>query len=319
MSAVLRKALVPCVSAALTSVSSPEAVDATIKAAFTKLDDKISQTALDSMNGGHGDASGRVIADMAPAIAGSCALLTMYDLSTGTLRTAVTGDSRAVLGSWSAEKSAFEAHALSEDQTGFNEDEVKRLDAAHPGEKDILDKKSGRLMGIAITRAFGDHRWKWSVEDLDTANQSYFSYGKRPNYKTPPYMTAEPEITTRQVQGQDFVIMASDGLWDVISNEHAVECVERWVKAKKAGKPETVVDQKGSLTMNKYDEASYKATPEFFAIEDMDSAAVCLLKNALGGNRRDMFRGIVGSYAPLSRYVRDDITIQVIFFDDPTK
>lgn len=317
----MRKALIPYVSSALSGVgsTSAEAVDAAIKTAFKTLDEKILNRALDAMKAGHDEAAPNVIAELAPAIAGSCALLTMYDAASSTLRTAVSGDSRAVLGSWSAEKSGFDAYALSKDQTGFNEDEVKRLDKAHPGENKIIDPKSGRLLGIAITRAFGDNRWKWTTDELKQGYASYFGYRMREPYKSPPYMTAEPEITTRQVGNQDFVIMASDGLWDVISNEDAVECVSRWVKAKKAGNPEAVTETKGGWKTGEDGNGEYKATPDHFAIEDMDSAAVCLLKNALGGSRRELFKGLMTTYSPVSRYARDDITIQVIFFSDPSK
>lgn len=317
----MRKALISYVSSALSGVgsSSPEAVDAAIKTAFNTLDEKINNRALDAMKLGKDEALAKVVAELAPSIAGSCALLTMYDAASKTLRTAVSGDSRAVLGSWSAEKGTFDAHALSKDQTGFNEDEVKRLDKAHPGEKEIIDPKSGRLLGIAITRAFGDNRWKWTEEQLKEGQTSYYAYSPRKPYKSPPYMTAEPEVTTRQVGNEDFVIMASDGLWDVISNEDAVECVSRWVKAKKAGKPETVVDSKGGWKTGEDGSCEHVVNPDYFAIEDLDSAAVCLLKNALGGNRRELFKGMLTTYAPLSRYVRDDITIQVIFFSDPSK
>ena len=59
-------------------------------------------------------------------------------------------------------------------------------------------------------------------------------------------------------------------------------------------------------------------TPELFAIEDLDNAAVCLAKNALGGKRRSMFCGAMTVPPPIRRNVRDDITVQVIFFKDPS-
>ena len=97
---------------------------------------------------------------------------------------------------------------------------------------------------MAVTRAFGDHRWKWSDELIRTARDNFYGTSPRPNFKTPPYMTARPEVTTRKVQTEDFVILASDGLWDVISNDDAVTCVSRWLAAKKAGKPEPFKETK---------------------------------------------------------------------------
>lgn len=320
-SAVLRKTLIPTVSSALAPLASSvpgDAIDTAIKKAFERLDNEIMEKGKSAADSASEDGTAEAIAALAPAIAGSCALLTIYDIPSSTLRTAVTGDSRAVLGSWSKEKKKYVLDAISKDQTGFNENEVKRLDEEHPGEKDnILNPKSGRLIGLAVTRAFGDHRWKWPSEFTTSVHDRFYGYSPRPHTTTPPYLTARPEVTTRSVQSEDFVIMASDGLWDVISSEDAVECVSQWLTARKAGKPQAVKPAQAVFKSNGTDEATQKCTPKNFAIEDLDNAAVCLMKNALGGNRREMFRGLVTTYAPLSRYARDDITIQVIFFRDP--
>lgn len=304
--------------APLASDVAGDAVDTAIKQAFVRLDDQIMTAGRNAITDTTDPVDAVAVSALAPAIAGSCALMTIYDTQTSTLRTAVTGDSRAVLGSWSSSSKAYSADALSKDQTGFNEDEVKRLDEAHPGEKDeILDPKTGRLMGLAITRAFGDHRWKYPQELVNLIEHRFAGYAARKPNATPPYLTAQPEVTTRKVQAEDFVIMASDGLWDVISNDDAVACVSQWLKEKKKGGPKHVVGAKSDWKIDENGWASYKATPKHFAIEDMDNAAVCLLKNALGGTRREIVQGLATSTTPLSRNVRDDITIQVIFFKDP--
>ncbi|KAM0433382.1 hypothetical protein ACHAPT_004259 [Fusarium lateritium] len=315
-SQVLRGALVPYVSGALSSItagSSNELVDDAIKKAFERLDDRINNNAVKAIEAGE-PGSAEVISAIAPAVAGSCALLSIYEPHTSTLRTAVAGDSRAVRGAWSQEARKYEADVLSKDQTGFNQDEVDRLDREHPGEKDdILNPHSGRLLGMAITRAFGDHRWKWSDELIRTARDNFYGASPRPDFRTPPYMTARPEVTTRKVQTEDFVILASDGIWDMISNDDAVACVSRWLAAKKAGRPEPFKETK----FEGKPRDGWWATPEHFVIEDLDSAAVCLVKNALGGSRRGLFLGALTTYSPMSRSVRDDMTVQVIFFKDP--
>ena len=321
-SRVLKQALIPYVSAALSKTSPSsggDVVDTAIKRAFLNLDDRIMVDGRKAAEAAGGPGSSAVTAALAPVFAGSCALLSIYEPNSSLLRTAVTGDSRAVLGSWSGEARSFTAHALSKDQTGFNEDEVKRLNAEHPGEgDDILSPKTGRLMGIAITRGFGDHRWKWSNEFIGFLQANFYSTASRPKSKTPPYMTACPEVTTRKVQTSDFVILASDGLWDVMSNDDAVTCVSRWLAARRAGKPEPVEDcRSAGYTVDDEGWPSYRATPDFFAVEDLDNAAVCLVRNALGGRRRGMFCASLTATTPISRYVRDDITAQVIFFKEP--
>ncbi|OAA53554.1 Protein phosphatase 2C [Cordyceps fumosorosea ARSEF 2679] len=322
---VLRNKLIPYVSAMLAPLApdaAGDAVDTAIQQAFCRLDDQIMAAGRAAVTDTTSPVDAAAMSALAPAIAGSCALMAVYDTQTSTLRTAVTGDSRAVLGSWSSATGTHAASALSADQTGFNADEVARLDAAHPGEKSaILDDKTGRLMGLAVTRAFGDHRWKYEQALVERLQKRFAGYAPRKASATPPYLTARPEVTTtRGVKGEDFVVMASDGLWDVISNEDAVACVAQWLQARKGRK-----GNKGGQVVReanwKYDEegwASYKATPEYFAVgEDLDNAAVCLLRNALGGTRRSIVQGLVTTTTPLSRSVRDDITIQVIFFKDP--
>lgn len=298
----------------VTAEASREVVDDAIKKAFLRLDDRITDQAFASLKAGYKPGAAEPISAIAPAISGSCALLAIYDSRTGMLRTAVAGDSRGVRGAWSAETQEYKSDCLSRDQTGYNRYELKRLETEHPGElDDLIDPKTGRILGLAITRAFGDHRWKWTKQEIADAMADFYGPAPRSHYETPPYLTAEPEITTRKVQTEDFVILASDGLWDVMSNDTAVACVSRWLAAVKAGKPEAFKETEHEGRV----ETMWRASPEHFAIEDLDNAAVCLAKNALGGSRRKVFLGAMSAYSPISRSIRDDITIQVIFFKDP--
>ncbi|KAI3542902.1 protein phosphatase 2C [Colletotrichum abscissum] len=332
-SLLLKSALIPAVSSSIAQLSrgtEDAAVEIAIVKAFTNLDDLITSNAQKAIaglkTGAVEPADPKVIAAIAPAIAGSCALLSIFDPATSTLRVACTGDSRAVLGSIAPGATSYSARALSKDQTGHNKDEFDRIAKEHPGEEaEMIDTKSGRLFGIAITRAFGDHRWKWTADAIKEAQNDFFGTGVRPKYLTPPYMTAAPVVTTvTEIKGPDFVILASDGLWDHISSEHAVECVSRWITAKKAG--EKTPRDKLAVTPGVKSEfdmsagwANWYAKPEHFVVEDLDNAAVHLIKNALGGTRRSLFTGVTLAYPPLARNVRDDVTVQVIFFQDPAK
>lgn len=150
------------------------------------------------------------------AFSGSCALLALFDSTDRVLRVANVGDSRAVLGRWDPRQAKYVAIPLSVDQTGFNADEVARLQREHPGE-DVIDPQTGRLFGIAVTRAFGDSRWKWPASVTQAAYERFWGPSPRPNgvIKTPPYMTAEPEITEIEIQSAndhpDFLIMVCVG------------------------------------------------------------------------------------------------------------
>lgn len=130
-------------------------IDQAIKDAFMLLDRDIIQAGAEAIEGDRflNDA----MAETAPSYSGSCALLTLYDPDRRRLKVACTGDSRAVLGRRNA-AGEWEAHALSSDQTGYNDDEISRIRDAHPGEPDVVEQ--GRLLGLAVTRAFGDGIWK---------------------------------------------------------------------------------------------------------------------------------------------------------------
>ena len=261
-------------------------------------------------------ADASVEAALDPATAGSCALLSIYDTARSTLRVACTGDSRAVLGRYDPAAGKYTANPMSKDQTGFNELERERIYSEHPGEKDIFDYDD-RLLGIGMTRAFGDHRFKWSKSQVEEAQKKFRRGAPRQEYKTPPYMTAEPVVTETNVNAGpkgDFLIMASDGVWDHISSEDAVECVARWINWMKAGKPVTVFPNT-SPVFSCWIDAKWKTKPEHFVVEDKN-AAVHLIKNAFGGSSRGLFCDVMSEDPPVSRCVRDDTTVQIIFFGD---
>ena len=322
----------------------------TIKKAFKETDDDILTDAASRARAREGDLA-HTIAITSAALSGSCALLALFDPAKLVLRVANTGDSRAVLGRWDREAGKYVAQAMSLDQTGFNQDEVERLRREHPDEESV-DPKTGRVHGLAVSRAFGDARWKWPNELTQMVHEKFWGPAPRPPgvIKTPPYLTAEPEIKETKIEAgdhPDFLIMASDGLWDNMSSEDAVTCVNQWLDK---FKPEKFLEKKGVATSlseifsrkpdiqnhpalrrstdNSVDEETYfdenesamkwKVSPKHFVVED-DNCGVHLVKNALGGNRRNLFRGVMSIQPPLSRKVRDDITVHVIFFGVDTQ
>lgn len=345
----------------------------TIKKAFKFVDDEILKEAADRVNDKQADLA-YSISGLSAALSGSCALLALFDPARNVLRIANTGDSRAVLGRWDMDAGKYVAQPMSHDQTGFNESEVERLRQEHPGEESV-DPQTGRVHGIMVSRAFGDARWKWPNEFSKLVHDKFWGPKPRPNeaIKTPPYLTAEPEVTETRVQaGQhpDFLIMGSDGLWDVMSSEDAVTCVQQWLDEYKPTrfldqKPESRSlmsllsrnggkdDEEGrkpsytSLADINADEDTYfdgseqimkwRVSPKHFVVEDPNcgvhlsksligmsrlrlvAANDLAVKNALGGKRRNLFRGIMSMQPPLSRDVRDDITVHVVFFGQEAK
>ncbi|KAL6699637.1 protein serine/threonine phosphatase 2C [Trichoderma pleuroticola] len=284
-----------------------EAIQHAIQKAFVKLDDSIIKTAADTSQ------SEEPLQDklkkLAVAYAGSCALLSVYDPVTSHLHVACTGDSRAVLGQKSNDK--WEAIPLSVDQTGDNKQEVARLSKEHLGEDNIV--KGGRVLGMMVSRAFGDARWKWPLELQQNFVQRF--YGAAPltpteDFQTPPYLTAESAVTTTKIgpSKPSFLIMASDGLWYTLSNRQAVELVGKWLESPTADNR----SKSNRLPQPTYGPFDFEGRT---VIQD-DNVAVHLVRNALGGNHHELIAGRLAFSPPSSRRVRDDMTVQVVFFNN---
>uniref|UniRef100_A0A804QWA7 protein-serine/threonine phosphatase n=2 Tax=Zea mays TaxID=4577 RepID=A0A804QWA7_MAIZE len=110
------------------------------------------------------------------------------------LYVANVGDSRAVL------SKAGKAIALSDDHKPNRSDEQKRIEDAGGV---VVWSGTWRVGGIlAMSRAFGNRLLK-------------------------QFVVADPEIQDLEIDGDtEFLILASDGLWDVVPNEHAVAFVK---------------------------------------------------------------------------------------------
>ncbi|CAA9997412.1 unnamed protein product, partial [Nesidiocoris tenuis] len=99
-------------------------------------------------------------------------------------------------------------------------EEVERILSEHPpGEKTKIIERERLLGQLAPLRAFGDFRYKWSREELERL--AVPRYGKTviaPHYETPPYLTAKPDVMYHRISPKDkFLVIASDGLWDLLS------------------------------------------------------------------------------------------------------
>lgn len=327
----------------------PASIDTALKSAFTKLDQEICHESVDKVF--KKQARSWAAELLAPALSGSCALLSFYDSRSNMLRVACTGDSRAVLGRRNPKSGMWFATPLSEDQTGSNPNEEKRMRAEHPGEDKVIWR--GRVLGnLEPTRAFGDAVYKWSKEVQDQIQNKFFGRTPNPLLKTPPYVTAEPVVTTTKIEPRngDFVVLATDGLWEMLTNEEVVGLVGQWVEAQQNGispakssstawltswfsssAPQTLpVEKGGNMDKTGVTKTAYtKEEPPIrqqqwqipdvshsrFVVEDKN-AATHLVRNALGGKDKDMVCALLTLPSPYSRRYRDDLTVEVIFFGD---
>ena len=142
---------------------------------------------------------------------GSTAVVTYF--KDGMLYVANAGDARAVL------DRSGKAIRLSHDHKADDPQEIERIEALG-SRVDYDDVPYGgipRVEGFAISRSLGDH-------------------------ETNGIITAEPFISaTRFKKGDRFLILACDGIWDVLSDQQAVTLIHGLGNSQKAA--ETLKDE----------------------------------------------------------------------------
>lgn len=229
------------------------------------------------------------------------------------------GDCNAVLG-YVNENNMWEANKLTTEHNSNNQKEVDRITSEHPYNESETVIKMERLLGqLAPLRAMGDFRYKWNKDVMKQVAVKYFGENVMPpNYHTPPYLSAKPEIIYHRLTHHDkFLILATDGLWDIISPLQAIRLVGEHMSGKVTLSPlklpkkkmrlgdinDMLIQRKESLKMKPLDR----------------NAATHLIRNALGGTDYGIDNAKLSQLLCLPddvvRVFRDDITITVIYFD----
>ena len=132
--------------------------------------------------------------------ASGCTAVSCLVTGTGEVYCGNAGDSRCVLSRGGT------AVPLSFDHKPTNEGEMKRIQRAGGF------VKSGRVNGnLALSRAIGDFEFKKNKQ-VDAESQC---------------ITAKPDVIKTQLQKEDeFLVLACDGIWDVMSNDEVVTFVK---------------------------------------------------------------------------------------------
>ncbi|KAJ6419791.1 hypothetical protein OIU84_029834 [Salix udensis] len=216
------------------------------------------------------------------ASVGSCCLVGA--ISNDVLYVANLGDSRVVLGrkvSEGKENSAVVAERLTTDHNVCVEEVRKEVESLHPDDAHIVVCTRGvwRIKGIIqISRSIGDFYLKKPELNRDP----HFQRFGFPIPLTRPVLTAEPSILMRKLKPQDlFLIFASDGLWEQISDKTAVDIVLR--------SPRIGIAKR--LVRAAMQEAARKTEMRYDDIKTTE-------------------RGV-------RRHIHDDITVIVVYLDDP--
>ena len=155
----------------------------------------------------------------------------------------------------------------------------------------------------------------------------------RAGLKTPPYVIATPVITHQKISlpnpasseskpssSLKFMVLATDGLWDVLSSEDVVALVGGYFAGlkgtiSKSSLPALVPTTVGTPTVQGKEGKRGNAQEGSWAFVD-DNVSAHLIRNAFGGGDEDELRKILSIPAPHSRRWRDDVTVTVVWWEE---
>lgn len=130
--------------------------------------------------------------------------------------------------------SSHDSTRLTTDHRACDPDEVARIEAAGGF---VL---KNRVLGVlAVTRSMGDHGLK-------------------------EFVIARPDVkeVTLELNGEGFIILACDGLWDVMEDEEAVGLVKKWVDGGRRKTEEEKKIRKKKVAQMLIDEALRRGTTD---------------------------------------------------------
>ncbi|TFK64337.1 protein serine/threonine phosphatase 2C [Pluteus cervinus] len=224
---------------------------------------------------------------------GTTALVALVDPEHQNLWVANLGDCQAVMVTSRGDEDGWNVEMLTTNHNGDNDAEVERVRLQHPGEPEcVIDR---RVLGaLAPFRCLGDVPFKQPPEFTrrilynllpgfqNTSPWEEFLVRNR----TPPYITAEPEVTHIKLDedGQDseksrrrrFLVLSSDGFTDLCSGEGQKRIVESWARE---------MDERMTLNEKEAQQHQHhqlKRGP----LGPSNNMALRLLRRALGGEDR---------------------------------
>nr|XP_023015402.1 pyruvate dehydrogenase [acetyl-transferring]-phosphatase 1, mitochondrial [Leptinotarsa decemlineata] len=279
--------------------------------AFLRLDEDLSNEALPK--------EGQPINFKTMSVAMSGAVVCVAHIDGGDLHVANVGDCCAVLGTLS-ETNSWQVNKLTIEHNSYNQSEVDRIIKEHPYNECLSVIKMDRLLGqLAPLRSMGDFRFKWKKEIMINLIAKHF--GEQvipPNYHTPPYLTALPEVKHHRLTPRDkFLILATDGLWDIMTPLQAVRLVGEHMKGKVTLSPLKL--PRKNMTLNEINEMLLQRKEGLKTKPRDSNAATHIIRNALGGTEFGLDHLKISQLLTLPedvvRVFRDDISVTIVYFD----
>ncbi|KAJ0183820.1 hypothetical protein K1T71_000243 [Dendrolimus kikuchii] len=287
-------------------------VRASLETSIMKLDDDLSNEVVEPFK-----VTGKVNPKtLSVALSGAVACIA--HINGPDLHIANVGDCNAVLGTIT-EDHEWIAKKITKEHNSENIDELKRIWKEHPDERKTVIRRDRLLGELAPLRSLGDYRYKWPTATLlDVAVPLVGQKAIPPNYHTPPYLTARPDIYYHRLTPKDtFLIIASDGLWDMMTPLQAVKLVGQHMKGKVFFNPLKLPRkniQLGDINeLLSHRKESLKSKPKD------RNAATHLIRHAIGGTEygvdHSRLAHLLSLSSDVSRMFRDDITVTVVYFD----
>ncbi|XP_047040751.1 pyruvate dehydrogenase [acetyl-transferring]-phosphatase 1, mitochondrial isoform X1 [Helicoverpa zea] len=299
--------------AELTKVPREVDVEASLQRAIMRLDSDLSKEVLDSY-----EANG-VVNPRSLYVALSGAVACVAHIDGPNLHVANVGDCNAVLGTMTDENEWI-AKKITKEHNAENFDELKRIWNEHPDSERKTVIRRDRLLGeLAPLRSIGDYRYKWPADLLNKLAAPFIGPKAVPaNYFTPPYLTAMPDVYYHRLTPRDqFLIIASDGLWDMMSPLQAVKLVGEHMKGKVFFNPLNL--PKKNIQLGAIDELLSHRKESLKSKPKDKNAATHLIRHAIGGTEygvdHSRLAHLLSLPADVSRTFRDDMTVTIAYFD----
>jgi serine/threonine protein phosphatase PrpC len=169
---------------------------------------------------------------------GSCAIAAVLDKVKQTLYVGNLGDSRCVVGSVCIDSGILESVEMSKDHSATTDSERLRVRTEHSSDPTVIKEQWDEIVQeyawflknrARFTRSLGD----CCMKDCDSARfyneRVPDGLAKMLPLPKKPYVSNKTEVRMRRVApGDQFVIVACDGLWDELSSDqvvHTVRCL----------------------------------------------------------------------------------------------
>jgi serine/threonine protein phosphatase PrpC len=170
---------------------------------------------------------------------GSCAIAAVLDHKKQLLYCGNLGDSRCIVGSVCQDSGILESVEMSRDHSATTDSERLRVRTEHPSDPTVIKEQWDEIVQeyawflknrARFTRSLGDA----CMKDVDSA--SFYNdrvpdgLAKMLPLPKKPYVSNKTEVRMRRVApGDQFIVMACDGLWDEMSSDQVVHTVRHLI------------------------------------------------------------------------------------------